>query len=455
MPRRLAIALALAFACSLVARDVGAADDVPYALRDTTLPNGLRLVTDQAARVPLVSVVLAFSVGATQDPPGHGGLADLTLDLMAHRSKHVRDGELVAQLDELATSWRYKCGSDFSYIAATIPPHALERVLWLFSDAMAFAADVMDQQQIDRTVALRTNKRAQVDDVNAGLAFRLRHEAEFPEGHPYHHIWENADLTGIKVADVADFQKRHFVPRNATLAITGWVDRDAAVRLVTKYFASLPGGTALRRPDAPEPRLTGETRIEVGAPLQSTSVSIAWPVSSGDAELDAVEGVLDGNRTSHLRWELDSNKHLVSSIVAHHRSWMYGGEFEISAVVRQGHAPDEVIDAVDTVLRDLQKSPPTTDELNGALLPMLARHAFGYESSFTRGIRYVDWISSLGTSNYLRQDFTRYEVTPMQVVAIAARDLPLDRRVISIVVPDPSAPPNGAFHRRTFKAAAP
>src|SRR5678816_351084 len=120
------------------------------------------------------------------------------------RSKHVPDGELVAQLDELATMWRYRCVSDLSYIAATVPPHALERILWLFSDAMGFAADALDQQRVDATVALYGNKRAQVDDASGGLAFRLKRQAEFPEGHPYHRIWDNTDLTGLKVAEVSD-----------------------------------------------------------------------------------------------------------------------------------------------------------------------------------------------------------------------------------------------------------
>jgi predicted Zn-dependent peptidase len=456
MLHRVAVAFALVFVLSLGVRDARA-EDVPYAMRDTTLPNGLRLVTDQAGRVPLVSVVLAFSVGTTQDPPNRNGLANLTLDLMARRSKHVRDGELVAQLDELATTWRYRCGSDFSYLAATVPPHALERILWLFSDAMGFSAEALDQTLIDSRIALSKNGAAQVDDANAGLAGQLRWPTEFPEGHPYHHLWENKELTGVSVAEVAQFQKRYFVPRNAMLAITGWVDRDEVVRLVTKYFASLPGGASMQRPVAARTKLGGETRIEVGAPLQSTTVSIMWPTpptyAPGDAELDAVAGILDGVRTTRLRWELDTNKRLVSWITAHQRSWLYGSEFAISATVRPGHTPDEVIEAVDTVLRGLQTSPPTTDDLNGALLPMLIKRMFGYESSLTRGIRYVDWILGAGTTNYLRKDVERYQVTPAQVLAVAARELPLDRRVITIVTPDASAPFHGVLRRRTFRAA--
>jgi predicted Zn-dependent peptidase len=454
---RVAVAFALALACSVFALDVRASDDVPFGLRDTTLSNGLRVITDQAARVPLVSVVLAFSVGSTQDPPNRSGLAELTLDLMAHRSQHVKEGELVAQLDQLATTWRFHSTSNDSYIAATVPSHALERILWLFSDAMGFAAEALDQRRVDATVALYANKRSQLDDASAGLAFQLKRQTEFPEGHPYHHVWDNADLTGLTVAEVADFQKRYFVPRNAVLAISGWAVRDEVDRLVTKYFGSLPGGATMPRLSVPTSRLGGETRLEVGAPTQTTRVSIAWPTpaiyANGDAELDAVAGILDGIRTARLMWELDSKKHLVSAISAHQQSWRYGSEFEIAAAVRQGHTPDEVIDAVDGVLRDLQTSPPTTDDLNGALLPMLTRRMFGYESSLTRALRVTDWIFEVGTSNYLQKDIERYQVTPAQVLAVAARVLPLDRRVISIVTPDPSAPLHGVLRRRTFKAA--
>lgn len=215
----------------------------------------------------------------------------------------------------------------------------------------------------------------------------------------------------------------------------------------------------MQRPTVPASSLGGETRIEVGAPVQSTTVSIVWPTpafyTSGDAELDGVAGILDGFRSARLRWALDTNKHLVSSISAHQQSWRYGSEFEIAATVRQGHTADEVIDAVDVVMRELQTTPLTTDELNGALLPMLSQRMFGYESSLTRALRYVDWVHETGTSNNIRKDIERYEVTPAQVLAVAARTLPLDRRVISIVTPDPSAPLFGVLRRRTFKAASP
>jgi hypothetical protein len=106
-------------------------------------------------------------------------------------------------------------------------------------------------------------------------------------------------------------------------------------------------------------------------------------------------------------------------------------------------------------LRDLQTKPLTTDDLNGALVPMLTRRVLGYESSFTRGMHYVEWILGAGTSNYLRKDIERYQVTPAQVLGVAARALPLDRRVISIVTPDPTAPPSGVLQRKTFKAPTP
>lgn len=455
---RVAVAFALALVCSLVALDVRAADESLPGYRDTTLPNGLRLVIDQSARVPVVTVVLAFSAGSAQEPSNRGGLAEIALDLMAHRSQHVRDGELIAQLDELATFWKFRCTTNESYIAATVPAHALERVLWLFSDAMGFAAEALDQRRVDATVALYRNGQTQADDASGGLAFRLRRLTEFPEGHPYHHMWDHADLTNLQVAEVADFQKRFFVPRNAILAITGWAVRDELDRLVTKYFGSLPGGASAPRP-IPSPPLTGETRIEVGAAVQSTTVSIAWPTPaafvSGDAELDALAGILDGNRSARLSWELGSKKQLVTSIHAYQQSWRYASEFEIGATVRQGHTPNDVIDAIDAVLRDVRTAPLSADDLNGALLPMLSRRMFGYESSLTRGLRYIDWIFDTGTSNYMRKDIERYALTPAQVVAAAVRTLPIDRRVITIVTPDPTAPPNGVLRQRTFKAASP
>jgi zinc protease len=283
-------------------------------------------------------------------------------------------------------------------------------------------------------------------------------QTAFPEGTPYYHYWDDdTHLTGIRAAEVADFQRRLFVPRNATLAVTGYVDRDEVVRLTTKYFGSLAGGATLERPSEHRVRLDGETRIEVAAPIQSTTVTIVWPTPAhftpGDAELDAVAGILDGVRTSRLRWEVESNKHLVTSITASQHSWRYASELEIAATVRQGHTPDEVIAAIDAVLGDLQTSQPTTDEFNGAILPMLVKRALGFERSFSRAMHYVEWSIVTGGPDFMRRDFERYALDPARILATAKRELPLDRRVVSIVTPDASAPRNGVLRRRTFKAA--
>jgi len=215
-------------------------------------------VTDQAGRVPLVSVVLAFSVGFRSGPANRSGLADLTLDAMARRF----EARARRRAGGAARRARDDCGvTDAAPISRTS-----RRPFRRTPSSGSFGCSATRWASRPRRSINRSSTRAsrwpkqtapQVDDANAGLASQLEHQTGVPGGTSVPpRVGNGADLTGITVTEVAEFQRRYFVPRNAMLAITGSVDRDEVVRLVTKYFGSLAAG----REHATSPRFANEAR---------------------------------------------------------------------------------------------------------------------------------------------------------------------------------------------------
>ena len=60
------------------------------------------------------------------------------------------------------------------------------------------------------------------------------------------------DLDRATMEDVFSFFRRFYVPSNASLAIVGDLDEDAALALVERYFEPIPGGTRAVRPWVPD-----------------------------------------------------------------------------------------------------------------------------------------------------------------------------------------------------------
>ena len=66
----------------------------------------------------------------------------------------------------------------------------------------------------------------------------------YPKGHPYSWtvIGEMEDLTSATVEDVKAFHKKFYAPNNATVVISGDINKDEVKAMVAKYFGEIPAG---------------------------------------------------------------------------------------------------------------------------------------------------------------------------------------------------------------------
>jgi len=104
------------------------------------------------------------------------------------------------------------------------------------------------------------------------------------------------------------------------------------------------------------------------------------------------------------------------------------------------------------VLRTLQTTqPPSDDDMEGALSSALMERTLSMESSEYRARQLAKWAIRAGTADYWQNDMHRYETDPQRVQQAAIRYLPLDKRLVVYVTPDPKAPVSGQLTGRKVK----
>ena len=69
------------------ARGVGAVPEVPWEIHEETLPNGLKVLLLRDSRVPVVTFMIWYRVGARNELPGKTGLAHLLEHMMFKGTK--------------------------------------------------------------------------------------------------------------------------------------------------------------------------------------------------------------------------------------------------------------------------------------------------------------------------------------------------------------------------------
>src|SRR6201996_4419553 len=133
-----------------------------------TLPNGLKVITHEDHRLPLVAVDLWYHVGPLNERPGRTGFAHLFEHMMFEGSEHVGEKAHIKYVQGAgATDVNGTTDWDRTNYFETLPANQLELGMWLESDRMGFLMEGLDRK-------LLTNQR----DV-------VRNERRQGEGRPY------------------------------------------------------------------------------------------------------------------------------------------------------------------------------------------------------------------------------------------------------------------------------
>src|SRR2546423_1757780 len=104
----------------------------PHAER-TRLSNGLRLVTVNLPRLPLVTVLAVIDAGAAADPIPRAGLASIVAKLMAEGSEGLTGIELSDALESLGATLDSGADWDAAIHSLTVTSRNLEKAFQLFA----------------------------------------------------------------------------------------------------------------------------------------------------------------------------------------------------------------------------------------------------------------------------------------------------------------------------------
>jgi predicted Zn-dependent peptidase len=339
-------------------------------LVDQRLENGLRVVMLPDQRTPIVGVSLWYAVGSRHEVAGRSGFAHLFEHMMFQGSANVAKGEHWDLVYAAGGRTNAYTGLDATVYSETLPSHQLELAFWLEADRMRSLGQVLSQATLDnQRDVVKNERRKKVDNAMYGTWEERLYGLCYPPSHPYHHsFWgSDADLDAAAVDDVRGFFAAHYVPNNATMAIVGDVDVEAALAAIQRHFGAIPAGSVPPAPAGGRPRRTGRREEVVDrAPTPKLYVGCRTPPlgSAGFDVADLVTDVLVTGRASRLRERLVRDRQLAQACTASVEPMVDGAALLIlEATARSGVEPAVLEAAVDHELDLLADEPPDEAEL--------------------------------------------------------------------------------------------
>jgi zinc protease len=408
-----------------------------------TLANGLDVLLHEDHSCPIVAVNLWYHVGSKNERPGHTGFAHLFEHLMFEGSEH-HDSGFFQPLQAAGASLNGSTSADRTNYWEVVPTGALDLALWMESDRMGYLLPALTQEKFSNLRDVVLNERRQnYENRPYGLASMAMLAALFPPDHPYHWttIGEVADLRAAKLDEVHQFFRRYYHPANASIALAGDIDSEAALALVRAYFEPIDPGAPVD-PVRALATLDGDRRILLEDRVELPRLYMAWltpPMfEPGDAELDLATDLLANGKTSRLYRRLVYDERIATDVSASQNSREIAGFVQLAATAAPGHTLVELERVIVEEIARLAAEGPTDDEL--------ARGRVHAETQFVLRLQTVggfggksDQLNAynilLGDADYFDRDLARYQdaTGPLLRDCVARYLLPANRITMSIV----------------------
>jgi zinc protease len=410
-----------------------------------TLSNGLDVLLHEDHSCPIAAVNLWYHVGSKNERPGRTGFAHLFEHLMFEGSAH-HDKGYFPPLQGAGAALNGSTNADRTNYWEVVPSTALELVLWMESDRMGYLLPALTDSKFGNQRDVVLNERRQnYENRPYGLAPMAMVAALFPPDHPYHGttIGEIADLRAAGLDEVRQFFSTYYHPGNASLALAGDIDPDAALELARTYFEELPPGPSVLPVKPHTPELVDETRLLLEDRVELPRLYISWLTpamfAGGDADLDLAADILANGKTSRLYKRLVFDERIATDVSAAQNSREIAGFMQLAATAAPGHTLLEIERVMVEEISRLAADGPIPDEMDRAKMQAEVQFVFRLQSVGGFGGK-SDQLNAyntfLGDPAFFDRDLQRYrDVTSSSLQAAVRGFCDHARRVVLSVVP--------------------
>ena len=339
-----------------------------------TLDNGLDVVVIEDHRVPAVTQMLWYRVGAADELPGKSGIAHFLEHLMFKGTDEVGPGEFSAFVeaqggdDNAFTSWDYT--AYFQRIAAD----RLDIMMKMEADRMRDLQLLEDDVLTERSVIIEERRQRIGSSPGALLAEQMR-AAQFLN-HPYGIPvigWEH-EMAQLSQQDALDFYRLYYAPNNAVLIVAGDVEPEAVRKMAETHYGPLKPSEGIKprvRPSEP-PQLSERRLVLTDERVSQPYVIRTYlaPERNAGAQEDAaalaiLAELLGGSGTTSLfaqSLQFGTDPIAVYSSANYDGTSIDNGSFTILAVPVPGKTLEQAEAAMDQVIADFIEKGPDPDD---------------------------------------------------------------------------------------------
>ena len=397
--------------------------DVPLTIpfEKYTLPNGLTVVLNEDKSDPIAALAVYYHVGSSREVPGKTGFAHLFEHMMFQRSENVPEDTYFKNIQGAGGTLNGSTNQDRTNYYEIVPKNALEMAMWMESDRMGYLENTVTKAALtNQQNVVQNEKRESVDNAAYGFNQGLIGKNLYPKGHPYNWtvIGEMEDLTGATVEDVRAFHKKFYAPNNATVVISGDINKEEVKAWIVKYFGEIPAGEKIEK-RGPMPVALGST-IKLyhednfaKAPQLTMVFPTAERYSKDSYALNFLGDLLAGTKKSPLYVVLVKDKKLTSRVMTRNGSQELAGSFTISVGANPNTNLTDVEKAIFEGLAKFEKDGFTEEDLTRIKAGYETRFYNSFASVQGKAFQFAEYTMNTGDPEYYKKDLAATQAVTM------------------------------------------
>ncbi|TKJ34356.1 hypothetical protein CEE39_02600 [bacterium (candidate division B38) B3_B38] len=184
------------------------------------LDNGLQLIMVEDHELELFTVALLIKSGATFDPQGKAGLANITNEMLRLGTTHRSSEEIDLELDSIGASLSISSNWDGTYVSINAISRKFDQALDIFSDVVL--NPTFPEKELDILKSRRLGEIKVRKDRARTIASENFYKLLFGK-HPYAQPLAGTEesVSSISREDILSFYQKFFIPNNAVMVVAG------------------------------------------------------------------------------------------------------------------------------------------------------------------------------------------------------------------------------------------
>ena len=348
-----------------------------------TLPNGLRIVGERMDGIRSVSVGVWMGVGSLKEAASENGLSHFLEHMVFKGTPRRTSLQLAEEMDNLGGQVNAFTGKDSTCFYARVVDDDLPQALDMLSDLTLNA--ILDEEELEKERTVILEEIAMDEDEPESLLFDLIYRTVYSGTAGQTIIGPRESVSAYRREDLLAFRKKHYVPENCVVALSGNYDFEQVKNLCMQLFGGwAPSGYAEKCPKQPA---AFDNRGIMVKDTEQTHISLVYPfVLTGGEDVTAgtiLSTILGASNSSRLFQRLREELGLAYSLYTAEYRVPDAGLLNIYAGVSPQNA-QTTVQEMKALVENVVKMGVTPEEVASAKRLLRTNTIFSMESTGSR-----------------------------------------------------------------------